>query len=291
MPEKRKAPGCSPEPFWCLDRSVALRLLHRGDRGLRLRLGRLHITRLARGLGLAHQRRGLAHASRLLRTGHRPRSLDFLTARSLDFLTARSLDFLATRSLDFLTARSLDFLTARSLNFLTTRSLNFLTTRSLDFLASTRERPRSLDFLTARSLLRRGPRSLDLLTTRSLNFLATRSLHFLTTRSLDFLTRASQRARRLDVLPLRHALLGQHLLRLRHLGRARRLRVGHGHEGGEERYAHDRCRRHQLLHRVFLPRVSGCCIEIAAIPIETARSHLSAVHRTLVVLSSGRLGR
>src|SRR5262249_25144636 len=140
------------------------------------------------------------------------------------------------------------------------------TTRSLDFLASTRERPRSLDFLTARSLLRRASRSLDLLTTRSLDFL--------TARSLDLLTSASQRARRLDVLPLRHALLGQHLLRLRHLGRARRLRVGHGHEGREERYAHDRCRRHQLLHRVFLPRVSGCCTETAAIPIETARSRL-----------------
>jgi len=25
MPEKRKAPGNTPEPFWCLDRSVALR--------------------------------------------------------------------------------------------------------------------------------------------------------------------------------------------------------------------------------------------------------------------------
>src|SRR5207244_10564946 len=167
----------------------------------------------------------------------------------------------------------------------TPRRLSLLTLRRLDLLARTRQRPRSLDFLTARSLLRRGPRSLDLLTTRSLNFLATRSLHFLTTRRLDLLTRASQRARRLDVLPLRHALLGQHLLRLRHLGRARRLRVGHGHEGGEERYAHDRCRRHQLLHRVFLPRVSGCCTEIAAIPIETVRSYLPAVHRTLVVLS------
>src|SRR5439155_13046 len=135
---------------------------------------------------------------------------------------------------------------------------------SLNSLPRTRLPPWILDFLTARSLICPAPRSLDLLTARSLNFLATRSLHFLTTRSLHFLTRASQRARRLDVLPLRHALLGQHLLRLRHLGRARRLRVGHGHEGGEERYAHDRCRRHQLLHRVFLPRVSGCCTEIAA---------------------------
>src|SRR5436309_2772321 len=322
---KAKGSGVVPGAF-LVPRSerCAPVLLHRGDRGLRLRLGRLHVTRLARGLGLAHQRRGLAHAGRLLRTGHRPRSLDFLAARSLDFLAARSLDFLAARSLDFLATRSLDFLTARSLDFLTARrldflpprslaflpprslaflrvrslafltprSLDFLTARSLNFLASTRQRPRSLNFLTARSLLRRGPRSLDLLTARSLNFLATRSLHFLTTRSLhflttrslDFLTRASQRARRLDVLPLRHALLGQHLLRLRHLGRARRLRVGHGHEGGEERYAHDRCRRHQLLHRVFLPRVSGCCTEIAAIPIETVRSHLPTVHRTLVVL-------
>src|SRR5206468_437983 len=188
---------------------------------------------------------------------------------------------------------------AQSLALLLLRSLDLLLLRRLDLLRITRLRPWSLDFLTARSLLRRGPRSLDLLTARSLNFLATRSLHFLTPRSLhfltprslDFLTRASQRARRLDVLPLRHALLGQHLLRLRHLGRARRLRVGHGHEGGEERYAHDRCRRHQLLHRVFLPRVSGCCTEIAAIPIETVRSHLPTVHRTLDVLSGDRLER
>src|SRR5207247_1860935 len=261
---KAKGSGVVPGAF-LVPRSerCAPVLLHRGDRGLRLRLGRLHITSLARGLGLAHQRRGLAHAGRLLRTGHRPRSPDFLAARSLDFLAARSLDFLAARSLDFLTARSLHFLTARSLHFLTPRSLHV-------------RPPRILDLLTARSL--------NFLATRSLHFLTTRSLHFLTTRSLDFLTRASQRARRLDVLPLRHALLGQHLLRLRHLGRARRLRVGHGHEGGEERYAHDRCRRHQLLHRVFLPRVSGCCTEIAAIPIQTVRSHLPTDHRTLVLL-------
>src|SRR5207244_5368544 len=105
---KAKGSGVVPGAF-LVPRSerCAPVLLHRGDRGLRLRLGRLHITRLARGLGLAHQRRGLAHASRLLRTGHRPRSLDFLTARSLDFLAARSLDFLTTRSLDFLTPRSL----------------------------------------------------------------------------------------------------------------------------------------------------------------------------------------
>src|SRR5205807_2206649 len=192
-------------------------------------------------------------------TGHRPRSLDFLTARSLDFLAARSLDFLTARSLDFLTARSLDFLTTRSLHLLSPRRLNARTPQRLAF--------------------------------RTPHLLPSRSLHFLTTRRLDLLTRASQRARRLDVLPLRHALLGQHLLRLRHLGRARRLRVGHGHEGGEERYAHDRCRRHQLLHRVFLPRVSGCCTEIAAIPIETVRSHLPTVHRTLDVLSDDRLER
>src|SRR5207244_591217 len=145
---KAKGSGVVPGAF-LVPRSerCAPVLLHRGDRGLRLRLGRLHITSLARGLGLAHQRRGLAHAGRLLRTGHRPRSLDFLAARSLDFLAARSLNFLTARSLNFLTARSLNFLTTRSLDFLTARSLNFLTTRSLNFLTA-----RSLNFLTTRSL-------------------------------------------------------------------------------------------------------------------------------------------
>src|SRR5438093_1404385 len=116
-------------------------------------------------------------------------------------------------------SRSLSVLTARSLNFLTTRSLHLLTARSLDFLTT---------------------RSLHLLTARGLDFLATRSLHFLTARRLDLLARTGQRTRRLNLLPPRHILLCQHLLRLRHLGRAPGLRVRHRRERREERYAHDR---------------------------------------------------
>src|SRR5437899_1914394 len=101
-------------------------------------------------------------------------------------------------------------------------------------------RSRSLSVLTARSLDFLTTRSLHLLTARSLNFLATRSLHFLTARRLDLLARTGQRTRRLNLLPPRHILLCQHLLRLRHLGRAPGLRVRHRRERREERYAHDR---------------------------------------------------
>src|SRR5262249_47773203 len=117
---------------------------------------------------------------------------------------------------------------------------------------------------------------------RSLNLLATRRLHFLTARGLNFLTRTRQGPRCLDLLALhRHVLLSQHLLRLCHLGRARGLRVGHRHKGGEERYAHDRRHCHHSLHRVFLPRVSSCCTEIATFPVEIGRSHLPAVRRVV----------
>ena len=153
------------------------------------------------------------------------RGLNFLTTRSLDLLTTRGLNFLTTRSLDLLTTRGLDFLTARRLDLLATRRLNFLTARRLDFTCTGE-----------------GTRRLNFLTTWSLNFLATRRLNFLgPRRSRGILTRARQRARRLDFLTL--CLLTDHLLRFRNLGRARSgLRLdGGGGEGRHREGAHESC--------------------------------------------------
>src|SRR6185436_17109562 len=131
------------------------RLLQLGDRGFGFRLRRVHVTGLARSLGLLDQRGGLGAA--LGRGGG---------TRRLHILTARGLNILATRSLHILTTRGLDGLTTRSLHILTPRGLATRATRSLH--------------ASARGILR--ARSLHVLTTRGLNILTARSLHILTTR-------------------------------------------------------------------------------------------------------------
>ena len=120
------------------------RLLQLGDRGFGLRLGRVHVTGLARSLGLLDQRGGLGAA---LGRGGGTRRLHILTARGLNILTTRRLHILTTRGLNILTTRRLDILAARSLHILTTRGLDGLTTRSLHILTT-----RGLDILATRSL-------------------------------------------------------------------------------------------------------------------------------------------
>ena len=104
-------------------------LLQLGDGGFSLRLRGVHVTGLARSLGLLDQGRGLGAAG--LGGGGGTRRLHILTARGLHILTARRLDILATRRLHVLTTRSLDGRTARSLHILTARGLNILATRRL----------------------------------------------------------------------------------------------------------------------------------------------------------------
>src|SRR6266850_141608 len=98
---------------------VLQNLLHDGHRLDGLRLGGVHVSSLARSLGLADQLGRVA--TRGLGAGERARRLHILpAARSLHILTtARSLD-LAARSLNILAA-------ARRLHVLTTtRGLNIL---------------------------------------------------------------------------------------------------------------------------------------------------------------------
>src|SRR6266850_779440 len=102
---------------------VLQNLLHDGHRLDGLRLGGVHVSSLARSLGLADQLGRIA--TRGLGAGERARRLHILSAaRSLNILAAaRSLNILAT-------ARSLHVLaTAGSLNILAAaRSLHVLTT-------------------------------------------------------------------------------------------------------------------------------------------------------------------
>src|SRR5439155_3693238 len=103
---------CSASAYRCQPTAVSLLLLHFGQRRLGLRLGGLHVTGLARSLGLANQLGCRAVGGRL-RTRQRARGLVVLTTRSLVVLTTRGLAVLTTRGLAVLTTRGLVVLTTR----------------------------------------------------------------------------------------------------------------------------------------------------------------------------------
>src|SRR5712692_11600244 len=95
LPARQKDEGSRGRTPWSLVGTTREnRLLQRGDSGLGLFLGGLHVTRLARSLGLLNQTGRLADVTAGLGGRAATRRLDILTTGGLSILTTSGLSIL-----------------------------------------------------------------------------------------------------------------------------------------------------------------------------------------------------